>query len=88
MTNGERLVWASAFVNRLSNIHNPAYDYFTSQGSLAEQKRALRKLATQAAEFADQAVNAMKVAKKELRKQKRTVTLEYERLEDMISGRY
>ena len=88
MMDGERKVWAAAFVNRLSNIHDPTYDFFTSQGSLAAQKRALCKLAVESAEFADQAVNAMKVAQKEFKRQKKTATLEYERLVDMREGRY
>lgn len=89
MTNGERLVWAAAFVNVLSEFNEGFFSHALSMCS-SERKRTqlLRAKTTEATEFADLAVNAMGCAKKELVKKKKKKTVEYERLIDMLEGKY
>lgn len=88
MMHGERLVWAAAFAQRLGEFNEGFFGHALSMQGKRDQMRMLRKLTVDATEFADLAVNAMKRAKKELMKKKKKDTVEYERLIDMLEGRY
>lgn len=88
MTQGERYVWTAAYVSRLSEVNEGYFTYVLSTSSKRDADRALRQLSVKAVEFADMAVRSMGIARKELVKQKRKVSLEYERLVEVMKGRF
>ncbi len=84
MTDGERLVWAAAFVNRLSDMNNPMLMHLITSKGEKDQIKALQQLALLSVEFADLAVGAMKVAQEEYPKEKELDNNEYKRLLEML----
>lgn len=84
MTEGEKQVWAAAFVHRLNDFNDPAMWHVLRNASDRKTTQALRQLAMSAAEFADLAVNAMSRARKDLMRRKQTKTVGYQRLKEML----
>lgn len=62
MSEGERLVWAAAFVNRLSDINDPMRWQVLAPKSERQAVRAIKALTMEATEFAKMAVNGMRIA--------------------------
>jgi len=96
MTDGERLIWASAYVFRFADIvRDPMlgltprdHDGFGNFLSERELKRGVRRVALAAVDFADMAVNSLHAARRDMVRKKLQKTQVYERVIDILDGRY
>jgi hypothetical protein len=84
MTEGEKLVWAAAFVEKYKALEDPLLTFISRDASYAECRKATEKITVNAAKFADEVVNAMTVAQKLLRKGTDRKTRAYARLNEML----
>jgi hypothetical protein len=97
MTNGERLVWASAYVLRFADVvRDPMFGFICRDKSERKVKQAVRQVALKAVDFADMAVDSLHLAKKDMvRKKIQKADIKkmfegtaYKRLTDILYGRY
>ena len=97
MTDGERLVWAAAYVLRFADaVRDPMFGFIHRDKSERKVKQAVRQVALKAVNFADIAVDSLHLAKKDMvRKKIQKADIKkmcegtaYERLTDILHGKY
>lgn len=84
MSQGEKMVWAAAFLRKLGNVDEPS-EWEVQPRDKEGKPRPLKPLTVQAIEFADKAVGAMWHARTKMIEKKRKETPEWERLLDMLT---
>lgn len=85
MTDGEKLVWAAAFVEKYKALNDPMHVFYMRDASERKRQRASRQIAEEAAQFADEAVDVMKLAQRVMKKGVGRKTTAYQRLTEMLS---
>ncbi len=83
MTQGEKMVWAAAFLQKLGNVDEPS-EWEVQPRDKEGKPQPLKSLTVQAVEFANKAVGAMWHARDKMIDEKRKKTFEWERLIDML----